>query len=372
MALKAGYVGVKKNDATKLSKLPGITEIGTGLDLEDGELSATGATKTIEGNPEGSATETLTKLQIGDDIFSIPGNDNTKCYQTDDATESAIVDADYIPFFDASAASGAGAPRKSTWTNFISKIQAKLTDFVTWSVNAETGVHNYNDDVSTYTFVKSTARTNRFHIDRDLNVGDKISIVFNISDVSGFVTSSNKFGVRIGSSPTLTADIYPDITQSKVRLEYTITAASLKSSDNNAVYMFIGNSEDDSATITISNLMVLLASDTDDTYAPFAMTNRELTIKRIQYIDVPVKNVAITSQSQEIGCYYGSKTVDGMPSGYYPVGWCWAVSSYWEAVNVVLIKDTVDTRLTLGFFNNQSYTIRNNDNLVIRVFYYVP
>lgn len=125
MALKAGYVGVKKNDATKLSQLPGITEIGEGLTLgDDGTL--TGDAGSVVANPEETATGTLSKLQVGETVYTVPGNDNTKCYQTDDATESTIVDADYVPFFDASAASGAGAPRKSTWSNFCSKVSTKL------------------------------------------------------------------------------------------------------------------------------------------------------------------------------------------------------------------------------------------------------
>lgn len=125
MALKAGYYGVKKKDQLKLEKLPAFEEIGTGLQVtDDGELEATGTTLAIEPNPEGSASVDLTKLLVGETIYGIPGNDNSKCYQTDDATESAIVDADYIPFFDASAASGAGAPRKSTWSNFKTKLKA--------------------------------------------------------------------------------------------------------------------------------------------------------------------------------------------------------------------------------------------------------
>ena len=110
MALKAGYVGVKKVLAEKLADLPEIKTNGTGLTLTtDGELEATGSTLAIEANPEGDATDDLIKLKLGETIYEV--NDNTKCYQTDDSTESAIVDADYVPFYDSSAS----APKKSTW-----------------------------------------------------------------------------------------------------------------------------------------------------------------------------------------------------------------------------------------------------------------
>ena len=150
MALKAGYYGVKKKDQLKLEKLPAFEEIGTGLQVtDDGELEATGATLTIEANPEGVASETLTKLQLGENIYSIPGNDNSKCYQTDDATESSIVDADYIPFLDSSAASGAGAPGKTTWSNFKSKIKAFLdpnyVPMVDTSVSSSDDLDNITD-----------------------------------------------------------------------------------------------------------------------------------------------------------------------------------------------------------------------------------
>ena len=90
MALRSGYYGLKKSLLNKVKSLPGIKSIGSGLNLNSttGELTATVA----------------------------------NVYQTDDATESAIVDADYVPFFDSSAASGEGAPKKSTWSNFKTKI----------------------------------------------------------------------------------------------------------------------------------------------------------------------------------------------------------------------------------------------------------
>lgn len=110
MALKAGRYGVTKEQLRKID-------------------SGGGGGTTVVANPEGSATADLTKLKVGDTIYGVEG-DTSACYQTTDDTESAIVDTDYIPFLDSSAASGAGAPKKSTWSNFCSKIAAKLFKYV--------------------------------------------------------------------------------------------------------------------------------------------------------------------------------------------------------------------------------------------------
>lgn len=114
MALRSGYKGFKKlGSGLKMSR-PGVLEA-------DGE----GGTNVVA-NPEGAATSNLEKLQVGQSIYSIPEADTSECYKKSDSTESAIVDADYIPFLDSSAEEGEGAPKKSTWSNFCSKIAAKF------------------------------------------------------------------------------------------------------------------------------------------------------------------------------------------------------------------------------------------------------
>ena len=125
MALKAGYKGIKNNLFNKLSAIPYFNKIGTGLEVDNnGHLNVTGIDVSVVANPDEAATADLNKLQVGDVVYGVV--ENTKCYQTDDATESTIVDADYVPFYDASAS----APKKSTWSNFCNKIQSKLTAFV--------------------------------------------------------------------------------------------------------------------------------------------------------------------------------------------------------------------------------------------------
>ena len=106
MALKAGRYGVTKEQLRKID-------------------SGGGGGTTVVANPEGTATADLTKLQVGETVYGVDG-DTSDCYKTTDDTESAIVDADYIPFLDSSAASGEGAARKSTWSNFIAKVKSKI------------------------------------------------------------------------------------------------------------------------------------------------------------------------------------------------------------------------------------------------------
>lgn len=264
MALRAGYYGVKRDDAEKLKKMPGISEIGTGLELDDdGELTATGATKTIEGNPEGSATETLTKLQIGDDIYSIPGNDNTKCYQTDDSTESAIVDGDYIPFLDSSAASGAGAPRKSTWSNFCNKIQSKLTAFVDWDTYGVLGVKNLLDISNILNLYIDT--TNMKYVSQGT---PNICVAKVQPNTKYIITKQAGTNFRVATSQNYPAD---NVVITSTYADHTGTEIQITTGANDN-YLGVYTTEGDFPTC-----MVRLATDPDSTYAPYAMTNQELT-----------------------------------------------------------------------------------------------
>lgn len=126
MALRAGYKGVKTKDVQKLAELVDVKSIGDGLTLsDDGELSATGGGgggTTVVANPETESTANLFKLTVGATTYAVP--DNSKVYKTNDNTESTLSDADFVPFFDSSASSGSGAPRKSTWSNIKAKLKA--------------------------------------------------------------------------------------------------------------------------------------------------------------------------------------------------------------------------------------------------------
>lgn len=168
MALKAGYKGIKNNLFNKLKAMAFISEIGDGLTLEDGELSATGgggADLSVIAPAFSDATaysigdyvtysdklyrftsahvagawnsEEVTEVTVTGDL-KVNTENIEKSYKTDDGTESAIVDADYVPFFDSSAASGAGAPKKSTWSNIKAKLKAYFDTLYSSSYNIST------------------------------------------------------------------------------------------------------------------------------------------------------------------------------------------------------------------------------------------
>lgn len=52
---------------------------------------------------------------------------------------------------------------------------------------------------------------------------------------------------------------------------------SFDATDLDQLYIFINNEDDVSATCKISNIMIRLASIEDDTYVPYAKSNKELT-----------------------------------------------------------------------------------------------
>lgn len=136
MALKAGRYGVTKEQLRKIDS---------------------GGT-TVVANPEGAATADLTKLQVGETVYGVDG-DTSDCYKTTDDTESAIVDADYIPFLDSSAASGEGASKKSTWSNFKAKLKAYFDDLYLTARYLETTTKTTSGDVDTFTLTDSSITT---------------------------------------------------------------------------------------------------------------------------------------------------------------------------------------------------------------------
>lgn len=288
MALRSGYYGLKKSLLNKVKGLPGIKSIGSGLSLNSttGELTATGATVAIEANPEGAATDNLLKLGIGEDIYAVPDADKT--YQTDDATESAIVDADYIPFLDSSAASGAGAPKKATWSNFISKIKAKITEYVTWEANAKTGAINLAHNEA----VNGSGSNVTWTVNEDTK---EITISSNNSSAPVFISLGDyiyhalpegtyKLSDNVGSD-----DLYTYVARKK-GASGTADTSLMTNNSNHEVTFTVDYSQYDYFKIvivvnsakTFSNKVakVMIAPiDYNGDYVAPAMTNKELTDK---------------------------------------------------------------------------------------------
>lgn len=294
MALRSGYYGLKKKLLDKVKALPGIKSIGDGLSLNPttGELTATGTTVPVEANPEGAATASLVKLGIGEEIYAVP--DAAKTYQTDDATEAAIVDADYIPFLDSSAASGSGAPRKSTWSNVKSKLKAVFDAlYMTWEANGVLGAKNlfhlaipYPSDIidnvtynvnndGTVTLNGTATSNNNYFFTRSAN-GANAS--YNISDYSSIIKNGNIFSAQIPSTAPLDMLLVyrtnEDVFISEQRFQDSIV---IEIPSNASKFQIKTETRAGAYDNIIIKPMICVAKDTDFTYQPYAMTNRELT-----------------------------------------------------------------------------------------------
>ena len=332
MALRAGYYGLKKSLLNKVKELPGIKSIGSGLNLNSttGELTATGSTVTIEANPEGEATDNLVKLEIGDDIYAIP--DASKTYLTDDATESAIVDADYIPFLDSSAASGSGAPKKSTWSNFISKIKAKITEYVTWEANSILGARNNFNKAGTF----STTGANVTELSTGIQVTSTSDGAYsNVKHIYTNLAKSKNYRLRcnaesaasgvsgIGVGVSTDGTNYTTIVDKHGQENYDIIFNTDSNSYIRVVFFSAGATGALNARVDYTDVELILAEDTDDAYVPYSMTNRELTENKADFNSIFLPNLfanGVTYQGDlddlKPGVVYCGDNATHAPSSY--------------------------------------------------------
>jgi hypothetical protein len=107
----------------------------------------------------------------------------------------------------------------------------------------------------------------------------------NKSDIKGEIPNEDVILSFIVSNSTLTVngacfDVY-DINNTRIGRaqfkedgQYSIR---FNSTNFRNLYIFISSEDSDSATCTISNIMIRLASITDDTYVPYAKTNKQIT-----------------------------------------------------------------------------------------------
>ena len=239
MALKAGYKGIKNNLLNKLKVMPFISEIGDGLTLENGELSATGGGGGADLSVIAPAFSAETAYTAGEyvtyesklykfttdhaagawdvsDVTEVTVTDDLeKTYKIDNATESAIVDADYIPFLDSSAST----PRKSTWSNFCSKISAKFATVF----NAYLGVTSIGSGLVVNDGVLSATSAGIDYSSAEVDTGLKWfnktlyrkSFLIDVSDIT-FSSGATNYEIADLSSLNID-DIFIDDTMSRVR-----------------------------------------------------------------------------------------------------------------------------------------------------------
>lgn len=314
MALRAGYYGLKRVLIKKVKDLPGFSAIGTGLQINnDGELEATGATTTIDPNPEGEATESLEKLQIGETIYGV--NDNTKCYQTDDDTEATIVDADYIPFYDASAS----APKKSTWSNFVSKIKAKITEYVTWSINSIIGAKNFLNNIA----VTSTIGNITFTVGSDKSVtisgtsgeAEYSSLWLNQSVYLEAGVNYKLVGAPEGGGPSpqkWNIQVVPLSSTTSIAADYG-SGAEFTVDITGYYRARINTYPSQEYDNLLFKPMIILSDDISTGFADYAMTNRELTENKVDKEMIIIDSSFDLDNVKDTGFYYITSSPSNIP-----------------------------------------------------------
>jgi hypothetical protein len=136
----------------------------------------------------------------------------------------------------------------------------------------------------------------------------------NKSDIKGEIPNEDVILSFIVSNSTLTVngasfDVY-DINNTRIgRAQFKEDGQySIRFNGTNFrnLYIFISTEDSDSATCTISNIMVRLASIEDDTYVPYSMTNQELTAEKADKSDLA--SISITGNTNNTGSTISKNT----------------------------------------------------------------
>jgi len=205
-------------------------------------------------------------------------------YGTNDTAETDIADADYIPFYDTSAS----AKRKSLWSN----IKAKLNEiFFRRSENNVLGAKNLlpNNAVSTeyngiiYTVnadgtvtangSTSSSSSNLKLCELSLTAGDKYI-------VSGGYNNKVRINIYLKSNPST------EILVTNTDYIWTVPATGVY-----AVQIYVNTNS--TVTDAVISPMMRFDTDPDDTYVPYALTNKQLT-------DVVGQNVSDIDAIEEL------------------------------------------------------------------------
>ena len=133
----------------------------------------------------------------------------------------------------------------------------------------------------------------------------------------------------------------------------------------NRVLIHIANGTVISTPITFKP-MIRLASDTDPTYQPYAMTNRELT----ELVVSEIFNFSVAFESGTPNSYVSVKDVDISKSGYEPI----AISIYTlgsaSTINIMSLQIEVSGKARMAYARSSLGSARSlNDAIYARVVY---
>lgn len=173
------------------------------------------------------------------DLGIAPANVANDCYKTDDTAETGIDDADYFPFYDASAT----AKKKSLWSNIKSVLKTYFdTIYSTFS-----GSYNDLSDKPTIVSTRETPASGGTTLSL-VNTGDMYSWNLSVPSVMSATLSSGSTSVTFTDVPT-SGDKVISILTSKIGLDYdsvsqsgsTVTVTFPSQSSSVTVYLKIEN-----------------------------------------------------------------------------------------------------------------------------------
>lgn len=204
-------------------------------------------------------------------------------YSPTDATSTDIDDADYIPFYDNSAS----AKKNSLWSN----IKAKLNEiFFTRSENNVLGAKNllpkskkttdskngidftFNADGSV-TFSGTASDVAEAYFDQTTSERLLVANLPSGIIVNGSDSSDSKYGIEV---------VYRDSSNDYISNQIAYNGDLQLVIPNNAYYIRVAVLVKSGTVISVPVTvypMLRLASDPDNTFVPYAMTNKELTDK---------------------------------------------------------------------------------------------
>ena len=135
--------------------------------------------------------------------------DGKLSYSVNDATDTDIADADFVPYYDYSAA----AKKKSTWANIIAKIKAKLATVATTgsyndlsnkpAIPAEQIQSDWNQTTTTAKdYIKNKPTIPAAQVNSDLNSSSGVSAILNKPDLSVYAPLASPAFTGTPTAPT--------------------------------------------------------------------------------------------------------------------------------------------------------------------------
>lgn len=256
-------------------------------------------------------------------------------YSPNDTAETDIADGDYFPFYDVSANSGNGAKRKSLWSNIKTKLKTYFDDLYATITDrdnliTEIAYADYqqltqqqkedpnkiywcpdapdSDDVVFPRYEQRVLGAKNFlkypydntkvvngitftdNGDGTINVvgtptGRSFWIIINYDNKFAPPANTYTFSIEgLVSNMNMTIAAYNGTTWARyigtpLTVENPETTVNIDYSDYDRLYIYVEVPSDNSpisSPITVKP-MIRLTSDTDNTWQPYAMTNRQLT-----------------------------------------------------------------------------------------------